>query len=240
MKGTLPLRVICVYFFLWPVCQGWCQQPPPSKSLQELRIEGSNFGEIERQKAESWSALPDAPSSVSSSTQEVNFHMYVDEVSVGQPRETRLRQLTPGSECCPLARYYQVLLVHPERIPFLERYLYPSARVLGPRYRPSTSGSLMGRASYAASRIFVMRDNFGRARLNTPYLLGLLTSLAAHPASPPNFARSTLAIFNSFGSTAGGDAGMNVFHEFGPSIRQIVKGHTPKLVSRVEARFRGK
>ena len=98
----------------------------------------------------------------------------------------------------------------------------------------------MGRASYAASRIFVMRDNSGRTRVNTPYLLGLVSSLAVHSASRPNFARSTLATFNSFGSTAGGDAGMNVFHEFGPSIRQIVKGHTPKFVSRVEARFSGK
>jgi hypothetical protein len=35
----------------------------------------------------------------------------------------------------------------------------------------------------------------------------------------------------------GSDAGMNVFHEFGPGIRQVLQGHTPKFVSRIEARI---
>jgi hypothetical protein len=35
----------------------------------------------------------------------------------------------------------------------------------------------------------------------------------------------------------GSDAGMNVFHEFGPGIRQMLQGHTPKFVSRIEARI---
>jgi len=30
---------------------------------------------------------------------------------------------------------------------------------------------------------------------------------------------------------------MNVFHEFGPGIRQMVKGLTPKFVSRIEERI---
>jgi hypothetical protein len=29
---------------------------------------------------------------------------------------------------------------------------------------------------------------------------------------------------------------MNVFHEFGPGIRHMVKGHAPKFVSRIEER----
>ena len=43
--------------------------------------------------------------------------------------------------------------------------------------------------------------------------------------------------FNDFGSTIGSDAGMNVFHEFGPGLRQMVKGFTPKFVSRIEERI---
>jgi hypothetical protein len=35
----------------------------------------------------------------------------------------------------------------------------------------------------------------------------------------------------------GGDAGMDVVHEFGPGIRHLVKGHTPKFVSRIEGRI---
>jgi len=30
---------------------------------------------------------------------------------------------------------------------------------------------------------------------------------------------------------------MNVFHEFGPGIQQMVKGLTPKFVSRIEERI---
>jgi hypothetical protein len=30
---------------------------------------------------------------------------------------------------------------------------------------------------------------------------------------------------------------MNVFHEFGPGVRQMVKGLTPKFVSRIEERI---
>ena len=44
--------------------------------------------------------------------------------------------------------------------------------------------------------------------------------------------QSALAPFNDFGSTVGEDAGMNVFHEFGPGIQQIMKAHTPKFVAR--------
>ncbi|HSZ62233.1 MAG TPA: hypothetical protein VK828_10570 [Terriglobales bacterium] len=49
--------------------------------------------------------------------------------------------------------------------------------------------------------------------------------------------QSTSATFNDFGSTIGGDAGMNVFHEFAPGIQQIVNAHTPKFVSSIEERF---
>jgi len=43
--------------------------------------------------------------------------------------------------------------------------------------------------------------------------------------------------FNDFGSTIGSDAGMKVFHEFGPGIRQMMKGLTPKFVSKIEERI---
>jgi hypothetical protein len=51
----------------------------------------------------------------------------------------------------------------------------------------------------------------------------------------PYWARSTSATFNNFGSTIGRGAGINLFREFGPGIRQMVKGHAPKLESGVEA-----
>ena len=93
----------------------------------------------------------------------------------------------------------------------------------------------MGRASDAASRIFVSRDDSGRGRLNTSYFLGVLTSVAIHTAYRPYWARSTSATFNNFGSTIGSDAGLNLVNEFRPGILQMVKGYTPKFVSRIGA-----
>jgi hypothetical protein len=105
------------------------------------------------------------------------------------------------------------------------------------RYLPSTSSNFMNRATYAASRIFITRDDSGKGRLNTSYFLGVLTSVASAAANRPYWARSSSETFNNFGSTIGSDAGMNVFHEFGPGIRQMVKGLTPKFLSRIEERI---
>ncbi|MGD0415422.1 MAG: hypothetical protein ABSA80_08730 [Terriglobales bacterium] len=104
-----------------------------------------------------------------------------------------------------------------------------------PRYYASMSNSIMGRASYAASRVFVTRDDSGKGRLNTRYFLGVLSSVAMHAAYRPYGARSTSDTFNNFGSTIGGDAGSNLYHEFGPGIQQMVKAHMPKFVSRIFA-----
>jgi hypothetical protein len=102
-------------------------------------------------------------------------------------------------------------------------------------YHPSSSG-LMGRATYAASRVLVTRDDSGKGRLNTSYLLRALASAAADTASHPYWRRSIGQPFSDFGSTVGNDAGMNLWHEFRPGIEQIMKSHTPRFVSRIEAR----
>ena len=77
----------------------------------------------------------------------------------------------------------------------------------------------------------------GKGRLNTSYFLGVLTSVAIHTAYRPYWARSASATFNNFGSTIGSDAGINLFHEFQPGLLQMMKGHTPTFVSKIEARI---
>ncbi|MGB8986509.1 MAG: hypothetical protein WCC37_07900 [Candidatus Sulfotelmatobacter sp.] len=104
-------------------------------------------------------------------------------------------------------------------------------------YRSSSSNSLMGRATYAGSRIFVRRDEFGKTRLNTLYLLRTLGSMAAATASRPSWRRSLGEPFGDFGSTVGNDAGINLWHEFRPGIEQLMKSHTPKFVSRIKDRI---
>jgi len=131
--------------------------------------------------------------------------------------------------------HYETVFTQEDSSTFLDKYVYPSLLKRNLRYHPSTSGSFMGRASDAASRIFVSRDDSGRGRLNTSYFLGVLTSVAIHTAYRPYWARSTSATFNNFGSTIGSDAGLNLVNEFRPGILQMVKGYTPKFVSRIGA-----
>jgi hypothetical protein len=119
----------------------------------------------------------------------------------------------------------------------LRQYLNSSVLKEQPGYHSSSSGSLMGRAMYAGSRIFIRRNEFGKSRPNTSYLLRALTSMAAATASRPYWRRSLGEPFGDFGSTVGNEAGMNLWHEFRPGIQQLLKSHTPRLVSKIEERI---
>ena len=119
---------------------------------------------------------------------------------------------------------------------FFQKHLNPSVVRRSMSYHPSASSSLVGRATYAASRVLITRDETGKGRLNTSYFLTVLTSAVVHTAYRPYWNRSVGAPFSDFGSTIGNDAGMNVLHEFGPGLQQLVKSHTPRFVARIEER----
>ena len=118
---------------------------------------------------------------------------------------------------------------------FLDKYLRPPS--VNPLHPDSISTSgLLVRTYSAASRVFFLRDDTGKVRLNTSYFLGILSTAALHTASRPYWAQSASGTFNDFGSSVGSDAGLNVFHEFEPGIRQMVKGRIPKIVSKIQQR----
>ena len=244
LKRIAPIRVIS--FFLLAACGALCQSNRPSDDLLPgLQFDGSNSPELQRQEMRRWSSLPDAPS-VLLSTQAEKFHTFVDEspspfrlgavdINARVMREKVLGQVTLRLQPS-LTAPYKTALIPEEPCTFFGKYLYPSLRKQDPLYYPSTSGSFVGRATDAASRIFITRNDAGKRRLNTSYFLGVLTSVAIHTAYRPYWARSTSTTFNNFGSTIGSGAGINLFREFGPGIRQMIKSHAPKLESRVEER----
>ena len=241
VKRIVPIRVVSLVFLA--ACGAMCQKPPPVDWLQGLQVDGLDAPQVQRQEMRTWSSFPDAPSSVQPPQGE-RFHPSVREsgtlgavgISASAMRGTELGQVTPGPQPS-LPGHYQVAFIQKQSSTFLGKYLDPSLLKQNARYYASTSDSFMGRASYAASRIFVTRDDSGKGRLNTRYFLGMLSSVALHTAYRPYRMRSTSDTFNNFGSTIGGDAGMNVFHEFGPGVRQIVKGLTPKFMSRIGERI---
>lgn len=241
VKRIAPVQIIS--FFVLAVCGAWCQSTPPSTDL--LHGDGSNSPEARPQEMRTWRFLPDAPS-VHPPAQSERLHPFVNEVrspsilgavgaNAGVVLEPEPGRISPGPQ--NLTASYQAAFAPKSSSIFFDKYLYPSLRKRVLRYHPSTSASFMGRATDAASRIFVTRDDSGNGRLNTSYFLGMLTSVTIQSAYRPYWARSTSATFNNFGSTIGSDAGTNLLHEFGPGIRQMLKGHGPKFVSGIADRI---
>jgi hypothetical protein len=216
----IPIRVISFLFFA--ACAALCQQ------LQEKPR---------------WSSLPDAPS-VQASAQPDTFRTLVGSPltpgAVGA--EGRLARASELANATRPAQPRFALLDPVEPVQkvsgdFFDKRLYPSLLRRRLNYHPASSDSLMGRATYAASWIFVTRDGSGKGRLDPSYFLGVLTSAAIHTAYRPYWRRSPSQPFNDFGSTIGNDAGMNLFHEFGPGLQQLMRSHAPKFVSRIEERL---
>jgi hypothetical protein len=242
MKRTGRIQVLS--FVLLSACAGWCQGEGHSgKWVQELRFNASNSLQARRQEIPTSRSLPDAPS-VQWETQAGKFEMFINEArspltlgAVGV--NTAIMQTTDSEYLTPRAQpglttLYKDALIQRESSAFFGRYLYASLLKQDPRYYSSTSSNFFGRATYAVSRILMTRRDSGERTLNTSYFLGVLTSVAIATAYRPYWARSTSSTFRTLGSTVGGDAGINLFHEFRPEIRQMVKGHTPKFVSQIK------
>ena len=237
--GKRKALVQVISLFLLATCGALCQKRPSVELLQRLRSDASNPPEAQRQDMRPWTSLPDAPS-VELPTQAEKFHAFVKSarspfgaagVNAGVMRGTNLQHTGPRLRPSFIPSY-EMVFTQKESGTFLNRYLYSSLLKRNPRYHPSTSGSFMGRASYAASRILITRDDSGKGRLNTSYFLGVLTSVAIHTARRPYWAQSASTTFNNFGATIGNDAGINLFHEFRPGILHMVKGLAPTFVFR--------
>jgi hypothetical protein len=175
-------------------------------------------------------SLPDAPSAVAGQERSNAF-----------AEEARSTLSVSGTSALALPMRQDGILVfdraaarHKDPEAIFRKYL--SSR---PAKQPASasSGSLVGRATHAASGTVVTRNESGKGRLNTSYLLRTLTAVAKDRASTPYWRRSAGAPLSDFGSTVGNDAGMNLWHEFGPSIEHVLKNHTPGFVSRIEERI---
>lgn len=242
VKRTATIRVIS--FVLFATCGALCQKPPSIVSPQGFQFDSSNSLELRTPQLCAERSLPDAPSALKAQTHVERTFRFVNTAALpsmrgadtGAMRETLNGHFIPGPQHS-LTRLYPIAFVQEAPSAFLAKYLYPPLLIQDTHYYGSTSNNFMGRASYAASRIFVTRDDSGKARLNTRYFLGVLSSVALHAAYRPYQTRSNSETLNNFGSTIGGDAGINVFHEFKPGVRQMLKGLTPKFASRIEERL---
>jgi len=243
VKRIRPIRVMS--FLLFAAYGALCQGQRTSADLR-LKYDGPDSHEVRRHELRTWQSLPDAPSA-RPPTQAEKFRTFVDEarsplifgaagVNAGIMCQTELGRLTSERQAS-LMGLYKGALIQKESGAFFSKYLYPALLKQDPRYYPSNSASFLGRVTYAASRIVITRNDSGERALNTSYFLAVLTSVAISTAYRPYWTRSTSATFTTLGSTIGGDAGINLLHEFEPGIRQIVKRRAPRFVSRIEERI---
>lgn len=205
---------------------------------QKLRVDGKPLQQRPQRKASQ--SLPDAPSAQLLIAANRFEKLGADASFPLTMAATSPSFATPQLPATPLpgAASATELFDSPAPAPkesnaFFAKYLYPSLIKRTSHYQPSERDGWMGRATDAASRIFVTRDESGRRQLNTTYFLGVLTSVAVHTASRPYWARSNSAPLGDIGSAIGNDAGMNLLHEFGPGMQQMVTGHMPRFVSRI-------
>jgi hypothetical protein len=226
MAGTVPIRIIAFLLtFLWSAASiALCQQ-------RETRSADS---------------LPDAPSIQSSEPQTL---------SQGHSSQTLTLQSFENAAHLPVtalplrdwdlhAHFNIGHFQDSQPLSNEESSSDPVTRYLSARPFPASitrhawaGDSFVGRIGSAASSIFVTHDAAGESKLNTRYLLAVLTSAAAHSARTPYWRRSVSQPLSDFGATIGNDAGMNVFHAFEPGLRQALKSHEPKFVIRVEEHF---
>jgi len=239
VKRFVPIPVI--FFFLLVACEALSQSGRPSSDLPQR--DGSNTLEAQHQDMRTWGSLPDTPSAVQTPKLAEKFQTFVDQArssltpgAAGINCERRATERRQNTAAPPptFSTSYEMGINQEDSL--VGKYIFPSSLKQNLPYHLATSSSFMGRATYSASRIFITRNDSGKTSLNTSYFLGILSLVAVHSAYRPYYARSTSAPFSDFGSTIGNDTGMNLFREFGPGIRQVVKSHTPKFALRFGAR----
>jgi hypothetical protein len=228
--------VIVALFLLLAGAGAWSQNGLPSSGLpQNLRSTGFRQAQEQRQELRTaQSSLPDAPSAVPAKQQE-RFQAFVE---VRSPLIFDGATINAGT-IRESPEYFAPKVTHS----FSALYGAPVVQKK-PNVFPDnhTSDSFLGRANYAASRLFIARDDSGKKKFNTSYLLAALASAAVTNTTyrryrtqlVPYQAQSVSGTFGNFGSTVSGDAGERIFRQFWPQIHQILRGHSLKALQRVE------
>jgi hypothetical protein len=234
--------VILALFLLLAGAEAWSQNgllpsglPRYLRPVQEQRQDLRN----------TQSSLPDAPSAVPAMQRE-RLQTFVETITplifdggainARMARES-LQRLAPGVMPSYSASYGAPAVQKKSTVIF-DKYLYSSLLREDMRHPSLTSDGFWGHASYAASRLFITRDDSGKKKFNAAYLIGALASAAVANTTYRTYrAQPASVAFGNFGSTVGSDTGRNIFQQFWPHIHQILRGHSPKVMQTAEERI---
>lgn len=241
--------VVC--FWLAAAGTGLGQSAGASSKSYRVKSDTTDQIRTQHQPATGLQRLPDAPSATASAqripsagmSDQSHLPLKISAVplSPGSGSETDVSSLAAApsqgagvSEDLTQERREQ----EPEEPHFiLSKYFYRATLPQSLPSQQSTSDTLLGRATDAASRVFLPRDEAGKRKLNTVYLTRVLSMVVVHAAARPSWRRTGSEPFSDFASTVGNDTGMNVLHEFEPGLKQMLSSHTPRFVSGIEERL---
>jgi hypothetical protein len=120
---------------------------------------------------------------------------------------------------------------------FIQTFALASLLHEDPRYYPSEAHGLISRAWYAATRVLVTRDDYGRDVFNQSEFLGASMVSSLQDAYYPRPDRTFSATVNRFVGTLSSDATTNILHEFTPDLKRMFHKHCPESIQRFEARM---
>jgi hypothetical protein len=119
---------------------------------------------------------------------------------------------------------------------FIQNFVLASLLHEDPRYFPSGKSGVVSRAWYAASRVLVTRDDYGRSVFNQAEFLGVSFTSSLQNAYYPRPDRTLSGTLNRFVGTLSGDATTNILHEFTPDLKRLFHRRCPQSIQRFEAR----
>lgn len=120
---------------------------------------------------------------------------------------------------------------------FIQNFVLASLLHEDPRYFFSGKSGLVPRAWYAATRVLVTRDDYGRNVFNQSEFLGVSFTSSLQNAYYPRPDRTLGGTINRFAETLSGDATTNILHEFTPDLKRLFHQRCPQGIQRFEARI---
>lgn len=162
---------------------------------------------------------------------------YAPETFIGVAFDTAFTAATNDFRYCCGAeawgKQYGAALADTEARRFFGRFLFPVLTGQDPRYLPKRKGGVVGRAVYAATRVFVTRNDEGSSVFNSSELFSVAFSRALSNAYYPDrdrtFARTATRIYGTYQS----DITSNLLTEFWPDIKAVFKRHAPAKLSKL-------
>lgn len=120
---------------------------------------------------------------------------------------------------------------------FIQNFVLASLLHEDPRYFPSGERGVLSRAWYAATRVLVTRDDWGRNVFNQAEFLGASLTSSLQNAYYPLPDRTFGGTMNRFAGSLSGDATTNILKEFTPDLKRLFHKHCPQGIQRLEARM---